>query len=148
VYVAVLRTLPAIRPSPVEKTSAHDLFAGLAFIRGTPVFLAAITLDLFAVLLGGAVALLPVFAKDILAVGPSVLGLLQAAPSVGALVMGLVLTHRPPSRRPGLILMMVIAGFGLATIVFGFSRSLRLSLACLFLIGTLDAVSGVIRGAL
>jgi hypothetical protein len=148
VYVAVLGTLPAIRPVRIEKTSAGDLFAGLAFIRRTPVFLAAITLDLFAVLLGGAVALLPIFAKDILVVGPSVLGILQAAPSVGALVMGLVLAHRPPSRRPGLLLLVVIAAFGLATIGFGLSRDLALSLGCLLLIGMFDAVSGVIRGAL
>jgi hypothetical protein len=148
VYVAVLGTLPAIRPSPVEQTSARDLFAGLAFIRRTPVFLAAITLDLFAVLLGGAVALLPVFAKDVLAVGPSVLGVLQAAPSVGALLMGLVLAHRPPSRRPGQVLLLVVAAFGLVTIVFGLSVSLALSLGCLVLLGAFDAVSNVIRATL
>jgi MFS family permease len=148
VYVAVLGTLPAIRPRRGKQTSARDLFAGLTFIWRTPAFFAAITLDLFAVLLGGAVSLLPIFAKDILAVGPSGLGLLQAAPSVGALGMGLVLAHRPPSRRPGRLLLLVVAAFGLATIVFGLSSSLGLSLACLFLLGAFDAVSNVIRATL
>jgi MFS family permease len=147
-YVAVLRTLPAIRPPHVEQTSARDLFAGLAFIRRTPVFLAAITLDLFAVLFGGAVALLPVFAKDILAVGPSGLGVLQAASSVGALLTGLYLAHRPPPQRPGRLLLFVVAAFGLATIVFGLSSSFALSLVCLFSLGAFDAVSNVIRGTL
>jgi MFS family permease len=148
VYVGVLRTLPAIRPPRVKQTTRRDLFAGLAFIRRTPVFRAAITLDLFAVLLGGAVALLPIFAKDVLEVGPSGLGILQAAPAVGALLMGLVLAHRPPTRRPGYVLLLAVAAFGLATIVFGVSRSLVLSLLCLLLIGGFDAVSNVIRATL
>jgi MFS family permease len=148
VYVGVLGTLPAIQPEPVEQTSAHDLFAGLAFIRRTPVFLAAITLDLFAVLLGGAVALLPVYEKDILYVGPSVLGIMQATPSVGSLLMGLYLAHRPPAQRPGQLLLLVVAVFGLATIVFGLSDNLALSLACLFLLGASDSVSNVIRSTI
>ncbi len=148
VFMALLRTLPArrpSRPSPSTVHRAHDVFAGFGFIRRNPVFLAAITLDLFAVLFGGAVALLPIFAKDILAVGPAGLGWLRAAPSVGALTMALMTTRLPPWERPGRALLFVVAGFGLATIGFGLSRSFALSLACLFLTGVFDNVSVVIR---
>jgi MFS family permease len=146
VFMAMLRTLPARRPvSAGTAHSAHDVFAGFGFIRRNPIFLAAITLDLFAVLFGGAVALLPIFAKDLLAVGPAGLGWLRAAPSVGALTMALMTTRLPPWERPGRTLLFVVAGFGLATIAFGFSRSFALSLVCLFLTGVFDNVSVVIR---
>jgi MFS family permease len=115
------------------------------FIRRHPVFLAAITLDLFAVLFGGAVALLPVFAKDILHVGPVGLGWLRAAPALGAMGMALLMTRLPPWQRPGRVLLFVVAGFGLATIGFGLSQVMWLSLLCLFLTGVFDAVSVVIR---
>ena len=149
VFIAMLLTFPAIRPVKAEhQQSVRDLFAGLAFIRRNPVFLAAITLDLFGVLLGGAVALLPIFAKDILQVGPTGLGILRAAPAVGALLTALMMAHLPPWRRPGRVLLLVVAGFGLATVGFGLSTNVYLSLACLFLTGAFDSISMVIRGTL
>jgi hypothetical protein len=110
--------------------------------------LATITLDLFAVLLGGATALLPIFARDILEVGPVGLGWLRAAPSLGALLMALALAHRPPLRRAGRTLLWSVAGFGVATVVFGFSRDPVLSFVMLALTGALDNVSVVVRGTL
>jgi MFS family permease len=146
VFIGMLSTLPAIRPPPrAEKHSAREIFAGFAFIRAHPVFLAAITLDLFAVLLGGAVALLPVFAKDILHVGPSGLGYLRAAPALGALSMALLQTRLAPWKRPGKALLVAVVGFGLATVGFGLSRVVWMSLGCLFLTGVFDSVSVVIR---
>jgi hypothetical protein len=124
------------------------MFAGISFIRRHEVFLAAITLDLFAVLLGGVVFLLPVYAKDILEVGPAGLGLLRSAPAVGALLAALTLTRLPPWQRPGRVLLIVVAIFGITTVVFGVSRDMTLSLACLFIGGAADSVSMVIRGTL
>jgi MFS family permease len=145
-FMAMLRALPVRRPvAPATPHSAQDVFAGFRFVRNNPLFLSAITLDLFAVLFGGAIALLPIFAKDILAVGPAGLGWLRAAPGVGALTMALVTTRLPPWRRPGRMLLLVVAGFGLATVGFGLSRSLPLSLLCLFFTGVFDNVSVVIR---
>jgi MFS family permease len=146
VFVAMLFTIPVRVPPPSKgRRSASEVFAGFRFVRDNPLFLAAITLDLFAVLFGGAIALLPIFAKDILLVGPAGLGWLRAAPAAGALVMALVTTRLPPWQRPGRVLMFVVAGFGLASIGFGLSRSFALSLACLFLTGVFDNVSVVIR---
>lgn len=146
VFVAALSTMPVRRPPPATaRRSASDVFAGFHFVRDHPLFLAAITLDLFGVLFGGAVALLPLYAKDILAVGPTGLGWLRAAPGVGALTMALVTTRLQPWQRPGRILLWVVAGFGLATIGFGLSRSFALSMVCLFLTGVFDNVSVVIR---
>jgi MFS family permease len=148
-FFGALATLPASPPTQkTGETSVRDLFAGLGFMKRNPVVLAAINLDLFAVLFGGAVALLPIFAKDILQVGPSGLGILRAAPSVGALGMSLLLTRLPPWQRPGRVLLIVVVGFGLATIGFGLSRNLPLSLFCLLLTGAFDAVSNIIRGTL
>jgi MFS family permease len=148
-FFVTLSTLPAIPPTHRGgEASARDLFAGLGFIKRNPVYLAAITLDLFGVLFGGAVALLPIFAKDILEVGPSGLGILRAAPSLGALGMSLVMTRLSPWQRPGRVLLIVVVGFGLATIGFGLSRNVPLSLLCLFLTGAFDSVSNVIRGTL
>jgi MFS family permease len=149
VFIAMLLTFPAIKPVKAEhKQSVRDLFAGLAFIRRNPVFLAAITLDLFGVLLGGAVALLPIFAKDILQVGPTGLGILRTAPAVGALLTALLVAHLPPWQRPGRVLLLVVTGFGLATVGFGLSTNVYLSLFCLFLTGAFDSISMVIRGTL
>ncbi|MCE1252663.1 MAG: MFS transporter [Anaerolineae bacterium] len=131
-----------------EPITFHSLMEGLYFIRNTRVLLAAITLDLFAVLFGGAVTLLPVFATDILKVGAEGLGLLRAAPSIGAMLMALLLAHLPPFKHAGRTLLLVVAGFGLATIVFGLSRLFPLSLLMLFILGALDNVSVVIRGTL
>jgi MFS family permease len=131
-----------------EPFSWDSLLAGLRFVRNTELILATITLDMLAVLLGGAVMLLPVFARDILRVGPEGLGWLRAAPSVGALAMAILLAHRPPLRRAGRDLLLAVAGFGLATIVFGLSRNFWLSLAMLALTGAFDNVSVVVRGTL
>jgi len=109
------------------------------------VFLAAITLDMFGVLLGGAVVLLPVFAKDILQVGPEGLGWLRAAPSAGSLVMLMIVTRLRPMQRPGRVLLLVVIGFGLATVGFGLSTNFFLSMFCLFLTGVFDSVSVIVR---
>jgi MFS family permease len=135
-------------PQKREPATLKTVFAGITFIRHRPVVLGAISLDLFAVLLGGATALLPVFARDILHTGPWGLGLLRAAPAVGALGMSLWLARKPLTRKVGYIMFWSVAGFGLATIVFGLSRSFSLSLVALLVMGALDMVSMVIRAAL
>lgn len=131
-----------------EPATLKTLFAGVHFIRARPDVLGVISLDLFAVLLGGATALLPIFARDVLHTGPWGLGLLRAAPAVGALLMSLWLTRHNMERRVGPIMFASVAGFGLATLVFAVSTALWLSLAALFALGAFDMVSMVIRGAL
>jgi MFS family permease len=138
----------SLQAKPRERMTLESVAAGMRFVRETKVILAAITLDLFAVLLGGATALLPIFAKDILHVGPDGLGWLRAAPSVGALLVAVTIAHRPAMRRTGATLLFAVAGFGLATIVFGLSRSFWLSLSMLFLLGALDGISMIIRSTL
>ena len=135
-------------PVAREPPSLRTLFAGVGFIRHRPVVLGAISLDLFAVLLGGATALLPIFARDILHTGPWGLGLLRAAPAAGALVMSFWLAHHALQRRVGTVMFASVAGFGLATLVFAVSQSFALSLAALFALGALDMISMVIRSAL
>ena len=135
-------------PQKREPATLKTLFAGITFIRHRPVVLGAISLDLFAVLLGGATALLPVFARDILHTGPWGLGLLRAAPAVGALGMSLWLARRPLTRKVGHVMFWSVAGFGLATVIFGLSRSFALSLVALLALGALDMVSMVIRASL
>jgi len=145
-FIALFLRLPVVRAvASNAKRSFSDVFAGFAFVRRTPVFLAAITLDMFAVLLGGAVVLLPIFAKDILHVGAEGLGWLRAAPSVGSLLMMLTMTRIKPFARPGVVLLCAVVGFGLSTIVFGLSTSFLLSFVALFFTGLFDAVSVVIR---
>lgn len=142
-------TLPRATPHPPEEeTTWGSIAAGGRFLKENPVLLAAITLDLFAVLFGGAVALLPAFAKDILEVGPTGLGWLKAATPVGALATGFLLRHLPPFRRAGLALLWAVAGFGAAAIVFGLSTSFALSLTMLALSGALDNISVVVRSTL
>ena len=144
-------TLPSA-PIPVtlaaDVSMAESLGAGIRFVRREPVLLAALTLDLFSVFFGGATALLPIFAADILHVGPEGLGLLRAAPSVGAVVMSLVLAHRPPLRRSGAALLVNVALFGIAMIGFGLSRHFVLSTVLLAISGAVDMVSVVIRSTL
>jgi len=131
-----------------EQTTLASLLEGMRFLRGTQVILAAITLDMFAVLLGGATTLLPIYAKDILRVGPVGLGWLRAAPSVGALSMSICIAHAPSFKKAGRTLLWAVAGFGAATIVFGISHSFWLSLLMLLIMGGLDNISVVIRHTL
>jgi MFS family permease len=152
IIVSLVLTLMRVRP-PVQQQSSQRrsvgaLVEGLRFLGRTQVMLAAITLDLFAVLLGGATTLLPVFAKDILHVGPIGLGWLQAADSIGAVCMALFLTQRPPFQHAGRILLLAVTGFGVATIVFGLSHWFWLSMLMLFVLGGLDNISVVIRSTL
>jgi len=132
-------------PPPGEPLSLETLLAGVRYVRQNKVVLGAISLDLFAVLLGGAVALLPMFAKDILQVGPWGLGLLRGAPALGALAMSVALTRWPIARHAGPKLFAAIAVFGLATLVFGLSTSFALSMAALCVTGAADMVSVVVR---
>ncbi len=137
-----------IVPPSAGGSMLESLATAIRFLRSRRVILAALTLDLFSVLFGGATALLPVFASDILRVGPEGLGVLRAAPSAGAVLMALVLAHRPPFRRAGRALLVNVALFGLAMIGFGLSRSFPLSTALLALSGAVDMVSVVIRSTL
>jgi MFS family permease len=143
-----------IRESPEDirteraAPTLESVLAGIRFIRRTPVMLGAITLDLFAVLFGGAVALLPLFARSILHTGPLGLGILRSAPAVGALLAGVILTRRPVVRNTGRTLLSVVAAFGVATIVFGVSKSLWLSVAALAVAGFADMYSVNIRSTI
>ncbi len=130
------------RRSPINLAA---FFAGVSYIRRNPIVLGVISLDLFAVLLGGTTALLPIFADEIFHTGPEGLGVLRAAPAIGALVITALLTTSPLTRRVGRIMFVSVACFGLATIVFAFSRSFALSMAALTVLGAADAVSVVIR---
>jgi len=151
-YLAAATLMARLRyestPPRREPATLKTVFAGVHFIRHRPDVLGVISLDLFAVLLGGATALLPIFAKDILHTGPWGLGLLRAAPAVGALLMSLWLARHTMERRVGMTMFAAVAGFGLATLVFAVSTVLWLSLAALFALGAFDMVSMVIRGAL
>jgi MFS family permease len=139
-----LRTVPAER----EPVTFASVFAGIDFIRRHPIILGAITLDLFAVLLGGATALLPIYAQDILQTGAVGLGLLRVAPAVGAIGITIFLSRWPMRHHAGYIMFGTVAIFGLATIVFGVSTSLPLTLAALMVLGASDVISVVIRQTL
>jgi MFS family permease len=146
---ALTARLPARRDARArEPATLRTLFAGVDFIRRRPDILGVISLDLFAVLLGGATALLPIFARDLLKTGPIGLGVLRAAPAVGALAMSFWLARHTLQRRVGKTMFAVVAGFGVATVVFALSTALWLSLAALLALGAFDMVSMVIRGAL
>ena len=133
-------------PERIEGEPMIDsLLIGIRYVIRTPALLGSMALDLFAVFFGGAIALLPLFATEILHVGPAGLGVLRTAPSVGALLVMLVATRRPPSRNAGPILLVSVAGFGVSMIVFGLSTTFVLSLAALFVSGVTDGVSMVIR---
>jgi MFS family permease len=133
------------QPRNVESPSLGTLFAGARFVRSNPAVLGTISLDLFAVLLGGATALLPIYASDILHTGPWGLGLLRAGPSLGALLMTAYLARKPIVRRVGIRMFQAVILFGVATIVFAVSRNLWLSMVALFVMGAADMVSVVIR---
>jgi len=148
-FAGLLATIrPQVQVQAGEPRSLASFLAGARFVWKTKLILATITLDLFAVLLGGATVLLPAFAQTVLHVGPMGLGWLFAAPSLGALVMAVVLAHRPPLKRAGPTLLWAVAGFGAATIVFGLSENFALSFAMLALTGALDNISIVVRGTL
>jgi len=131
-----------------EPLTLETVFSGVAFIRGRRVLLASMSLDLFAVLLGGATALLPVYARDILGTGPGGLGLLRSAPALGALATSVLLAQRPLGWGIGRTLFRSVFVFGAATVVFGVSRSFALSLVALTVLGAADVVSMVIRSSL
>jgi MFS family permease len=131
-----------------EAATLKSVFAGISFIRGKPEVLGAISLDLFAVLLGGATALLPVFARDILKTGPWGLGILRSAPAAGALIMSLFLSFRPLNNKVGKKMFVAVVIFGLATILFALSKSFWLSAATLVVLGGADVISVVIRSSL
>lgn len=145
-FVSLIR-IARVPPSR-EPLSLRSLFAGITFIRSQPAILGAISLDLFAVLLGGATALLPVYARDILSTGPWGLGLLRSAPAAGALAMSVFLARHPLRRRVGRTMFGAVALFGVATIVFAVSTSFALSLGALVVLGAADVFSVVIRQSL
>ncbi len=150
--VVCLITMLLLRPQPTERVkeeiTLRSLLAGVTFVWRSKLVLGAISLDMIAVLLGGAETLLPIYARDILHVGPTGLGWLRAAPAIGALVTSVIVAHLPPFKRAGRALLLTIAGFGVATIVFGVSTSFTLSFAALLLTGVFDNVSVVIRHTL
>src|SRR5579872_83906 len=146
--ISSFRIRPEVKPRPREPMSLKTVFAGLHYIWNKKLILGAISLDLFAVLLGGAVALLPVYAREILHTGPWGLGLLRTAPGVGAALTAMALAHRPLRGRAGPTLLWSVAGFGICTILFGVSTSLLLSLISLIFLGAADMVSVIIRATL
>ena len=159
VYLATLATLIgflilvgslSVRPGRMEKRgfSAQTVLAGLRYVVRNKIVLGSISLDLFAVLLGGAVALMPIFAVDVLHAGARGLGLLRATPAIGALTISLTLAWRPIRRHTGLVMLACVGIFGLATVAFGLSKSMPFSLLALYFIGASDMVSVVIRSSL
>jgi MFS family permease len=146
--ICTLRIKTESRPRSRQPISLATISAGLRYIWREKLILGSISLDLFAVFLGGAVALLPVYAREILLTGPWGLGLLRTAPGVGAAAMAVFLAHRPIRRKVGLIMLWCVAGFGFFTILFGLSHSLILSLLALVFVGATDMVSVIVRGVL
>jgi MFS family permease len=145
---SMLRMKTEGAPARKEPTTWRTLFAGFTFIASRRILLGTLSLDLFAVLLGGATALLPVFAKDILQAGPWALGALRSAPACGAVVMALVLGRKNLTGNIGMTLFGALFVFGLATVVFGYSRSIPVSVAALVVLGAADAISVVVRSSL
>ncbi|HEV2964036.1 MAG TPA: MFS transporter [Candidatus Angelobacter sp.] len=143
--LAILQIKPKREVRTHQQVSLSTVLAGFRYVWEKKLILGSISLDLFAVLLGGAVALLPVYAREILKTGPWGLGLLRSAPGVGAAIMAIFLAHRPLRRRAGATMLWCVAGFGVFTIIFGLSRNLVLSLLSLLLVGASDTVSVVIR---
>lgn len=147
-FVSALFIKTRVQQKPRGIASMRTVLAGFEYLWHNQIVLGAITLDLFAVLLGGAVALLPVYAREILRVGPWGLGVLRSAPGLGAVLMALVLAHRPLRRRAGAVMLWCVAAFGIATIAFGLSRSVVLSLFALLMVGGADMVSVIVRSTL
>jgi MFS family permease len=142
----LMMRVPPVEGEAGEPLGLESVLAGVRFIRRTPMLLGAISLDLFAVLFGGAVALLPVFAVSVLHTGPLGLGILRSAPAVGAILAGIWLAHRPLQRNAGRTLLVVVAAFGASMVVFGLSQNYALSLAALAVSGFVDMISMNIRG--
>src|SRR4051812_9130611 len=134
--------------APRQPLTLHSFSAGFRFVWKAKVVLSAMALDMFGVLLGGATAMMPIYAKDILNVGPRGLGWLMSAPSLGAFSMALLQAHRGPLRRAGRTLLFAVAGFGTVTIVFGISKTFWLSMVMLFILGSCDNISVVVRSTL
>ena len=151
-FAATLAALFAIgpvpRPEPSKLSRWRSLIEGLGYVRHNRIVLGAISLDLFAVLLGGATAMLPIYARDVLHVGVEGLGPLRAAPAVGAAITALVLAFRPLTRHVGPIMFLCVGLFGVATIVFGLSTNMRISLAALVVLGAADMISMYVRASL
>ncbi len=145
---AFVRTRHRQQPADPTLTAFGRVTAGIAYIRQKPVILGAISLDLFAVLFGGATALMPVFARDILHVGPEGLGVLRSAPAIGAVLVNFLLIAKPLQRHTGLVMFGCVALFGAATIVFGLSETFLMSLAALVVMGGSDMVSVYVRSTL
>jgi MFS family permease len=135
-------------PEPTDASRYERVAEGVRFVRSRPVIFGAISLDLFAVLLGGATALLPIFARDILHVGPEGLGMLRSAPAIGSFTSAFLLAHRPIQRHVGAKMFVAVAAFGVATIVFGLSTNFYLSLVALFALGATDMISVFVRSSL
>jgi len=147
-FAGAIRLTQPAEPKPKEQATSDDLFAGVRFIRGNPAILGTISLDLFAVLFGGVTALLPIYARDILQTGPLGLGILRAAPAVGALLMTAMLARHAISRRVGMRMFQAVIIFGVATLVFAISHWMWLSVLALAILGAADTVSVVIRFSL
>jgi MFS family permease len=147
-FVLLLQFQLRGKPREREPVTMKSIVAGLHYIWNHKLILGSISLDLFAVLLGGAVALLPVYAREILKTGPWGLGLLRCSPGIGAAAMSVFLAYRPLRRRAGVAMLWCVGGFGAFTILFGLSRSLPLSMAALLLVGASDTVSVIVRGIL
>src|SRR5580698_3426392 len=149
IWFVILVGSLSVRPGRMEhrEMSMDVILAGIRYVQRTPILLGSISLDLFAVLLGGAVSLMPIFAQDILHAGPRGLGMLRAAPALGALLVSFTLTWWPIRRRAGLLMFTCVGIFGASTVLFGLSKSLPLSLLALFIVGASDMVSVVIRSS-
>jgi MFS family permease len=151
-YLAGAWALSGVRPPTLERPESAEpaalVLAGLRYIWRNKMVLGAISLDLFAVLLGGAVALLPVYAREVLNVGAAGLGLMRSAPGIGAVLTSVTIAHWPLRRRAGLAMFWCVCGFGLFTVIFGLSRNLALSVAMLLLLGASDTVSVIVRSTM
>jgi MFS family permease len=143
--VCMLFVNPRPQQRAVEPKSWRGILQGIHFLRRQPIILSTMTLDMVAVLFGGVIALLPIFATEVLDVGPRGLGWMRAMPALGSILMGIVLATRPPIQRGGRVILLTVVVFGLATIVFGISTLYWLSLTALFILGAADNISVVIR---
>lgn len=148
IVISVIRRRSTVHPAEQGMSALERLTAGIAYMRTRPMIFGAISLDLFAVLLGGATALLPIYARDILRVGPTGLGLLRSAPAFGAAIIGLLLGRLPLKKNAGLAMFAGVAIFGISTIVFGLSRNFALSMVTLTVLGASDMVSVYVRATL